>query len=174
VERSALNNLATILQSLSIRWALIGALAANRYRASPRLTQDVDLLLADSGPGHSALEAALVAAGWSVRRASAEGDLLRLRHTVLGVADLLIAGTDYQQEALLRAREETLLNEQPVRVLTPEDVIVHKLIAGRSQDIADIEAILSAGVPLDENYIERWVQFWDVAELWSALRDPAS
>jgi hypothetical protein len=58
VERTALSVLAEIFQSLSIRWALMGALAANRYRASPRLTQDVDVLLAGIGPS-GALELAL-------------------------------------------------------------------------------------------------------------------
>jgi hypothetical protein len=168
VERTALSVLAEIFQSLSIRWALIGALAANRYRASARLTQDVDVLLAGIGP-NGALELALRKAGWSIRRASSEGDLLRLRHADLGMADLLIAGTQYQQEALARARTETI-SGQAVSVLTAEDVIVHKLIAGRSQDIADIEAIVSASVPLDDDYIDRWAEFWEVADVWSKLR----
>jgi len=149
---------------------LIGALAANRYRGSPRLTQDVDLLLADAGAGLEALEEAARAAGWQVRRADPEGELLRLRHPEHGIADLLIAGTDYQQEAIRRAREEPLGNGERVPVLTAEDVILHKLIAGRTQDRADIEAILATGLSLDETYIERWARFWEVAEAWRALR----
>lgn len=49
MERGALEALGGILDRLGIRWVLIGALAANRYRVTARLTQDVDLLLADSG-----------------------------------------------------------------------------------------------------------------------------
>ena len=105
-----------------------------------------------------------------MRRADAERELLRLRHPQLGVADLLIAGTDYQQEALARAREESIIGGERISVLTPEDVIVHKLIAGRSQDIADIEAIIAARVPLDESYIDRWTRFWDVVDRWTELR----
>jgi len=159
-----------MLHELGIHWVLIGALAANRYRASPRLTQDVDLLLADAGPGIETLESAARAAGWEVRRAGPEGELLRLRHAELGIADLLIAATEYQQEAIRRAREEPLGNGESARVLTPEDVIVHKLIAGRTQDHADIEAILAAGTPLDEQYVERWAEFWDVLDTWRGLR----
>jgi hypothetical protein len=88
------------------------------------------------------LESAARVAGWRVQRASPEGELLRLRHPELGIADLMIAGTSYQQEAIQRAREEPIGAGETARVLTPEDVIVHKLIAGRSQDLADIEAIL--------------------------------
>ena len=170
MERTALSALAAILGSLSIRWTLIGALAANRYRTAPRLTQDVDLLLADVGPGLTELIAALTADGWRVRHRDAAGELIRLVHDQLGTADLLIAGTDYQQEALRRARSETLADGQAVVVLTAEDVIIHKLIAGRSQDIADIEAIVAAEVPLDAHYLDRWTRFWDVADAWSALR----
>jgi hypothetical protein len=89
VERTALSALAAVLDPLGVHWVLIGALAVNRYRASTRLTQDVDLLLAGAGPaGLPALERALEAAGWSVRRASPEGAVLRLRHAELGTADL--------------------------------------------------------------------------------------
>jgi predicted nucleotidyltransferase len=170
VERDALSALAALLRELGIRWVLIGALAANRYRASPRLTQDVDLLLADAGPGIEVLESAARAAGWDVRRASPEGDLLRLRHPEHGIADLLIAGTDYQHEAIRRAREEPIGNGEHVAVLTVEDVIVHKLIAWRTQDRADIEAILAAGTQIDDRYVERWAAFWDVLGAWRKLR----
>jgi hypothetical protein len=169
VERSALSALAAILGELGIRWVLIGALAANRYRQSPRLTQDVDLLLANAGAGVGRLETAARAAGWEVQRASPEGELLRLRHPEFGIADLLIAGTDYQQEAIRRAVPEPIGNGESAAVLTVEDVIVHKLIAGRTQDIADIEAILAARVPFDAGYLERWARFWDVLDRWQAL-----
>ena len=169
VQRSALSALAQILDALRVRWVLIGALAANRYRTSPRLTHDVDLLLADAGPSEGALAAALQAGGWTVRSATAEGDLVRVRHIEFGAADLLIAGTDYQQQAIARAHAETLAG-QALRVLTVEDVIIHKLIAGRHQDIADIEAIVAGHLPLDETYLARWVGFWDVAATWQTLR----
>lgn len=169
MERNALNELARILDALSIRWALIGALAANRYRNSPRLTQDVDLLLANRGPD-GALLAALTASGWTVRSATAEGDLLRLRHAEFGAADVLIAGTEYQQLALMRARTESMLGGQAVPVLTVEDVIIHKLIAARSQDIADVEAIIAARAPLDAGYLQQWLAFWEVSELWAKLQ----
>ena len=169
MERSAVSEISAILRQLSIDWALIGALAANRYRASPRLTQDVDLLLADAGPGLAELEAALSASGWTVVRADPSGELLRLRHAEFGPADLLVAGTDYQQQAIRRARVEPLSPNEKIPVVTAEDVIVHKLIAGRYQDLADIEAILVSPIDLDTSYIEQWAEFWEVQELWHEL-----
>lgn len=150
----------------------MGALAANRYRAEPRLTLDADLLLADFGLGLDALEAALEQAGWTVLRVDPEGELIRLRHAQWGVADLLVAGTDYQDEALSRARVERVDDGHEIPVLTVEDVILHKLIASRFQDLADIESILASDPELDEAYIERWAEFWDVTATWRQLRTP--
>lgn len=168
--RKALSALAALLRRLGVRWALMGALAANRYRASPRTTQDVDLLLSGAELDLASLESALRAAAWQVRRADPEGALLRLRHPELGIADLVIAGTDYQEQALARAREEAIGTGETAFVLAPEDVIVHKLIAGRTQDLADVEAIVAGGLPLDEDYVERWSAYWEVLERWHALR----
>ena len=170
--RTALGEIGALLDGLSVRWALAGGLAANRYRRSPRHTDDVDLLLADTGPGLDALESTLTAVGWSVNRADPEGDLLRARHSELGRVDLLIAGTPYQQEALRRALvdAETIPGAGAVPVLTAEDVIVHKLIAGRYRDLADIEEILESGTSLQADYIERWAKFWEVLDRWHGLR----
>ena len=170
METNALSALALILDGLSIPWVLIGAVAANRYRASPRLTHDVDILIDTITPTTLAeLELALRNAGWAVRRADPEGALMRLRHTSLGVADLLVAGTDYQANSIARARRESLAGGVVIRILLVEDVIVHKLIAGRAQDLADIEAILATAEPLDRAYVERWAAFWDVTDRWLAL-----
>jgi len=168
--RTALRALGDLLSKLGIEWVLIGALAANRYRSSPRLTQDVDLLLEDAGPGLDALESALREAGWQVQRASPEGELLRLRHPEFGIADLMLAGTDYQREAIRRSHTEAIDPDSSARVLRAEDVIVHKLIAGRRQDLADIEAILAAKVPLDVSYIETWAERWEVLDRWRDVR----
>ena len=170
--RTALGEIGRLLDGLSIRWALAGGLAANRYRRSPRHTDDVDLLLADIGPGLDTLESTLTAAGWSINRADPEGDLLRARHSEFGPVDLLVAGTSYQREALRRALgdAESVPEAGAVPVLTVEDVIVHKLIAGRYRDLADIEEILESGTPLQADYIERWAQFWGVLDQWHELR----
>ena len=170
--RTALGEIGALLDGLSIRWALAGGLAANRYRRSPRHTDDVDLLLADTGPGPDTLESTLTAAGWSVHHADPEGDLLRTKHSELGRVDLLIAGTPYQLEALRRALvdAESVPDAGAVPVLTVEDVIIHKLIAGRYRDLADIEEILESKPPLQVDYIERWAQFWEVLDRWHQLR----
>lgn len=133
------------------------------------MTNDTDLLLADTGPGLDQLEQAMTHAGWSVFRADPGGELLRLTHTEYGVADLLISGTEYQKQAIQRSITETIDNHS-VKILTAEDVIVHKLIAGRFQDLADVEAIVASMKNLDDKYIEKWVRFWQVGDLWNQVK----
>lgn len=162
-----------ILDRLGIGWTLMGAVAANRYRREVRLTGDVDLLLASHGAGLAALEGAFTAAGWTVRRGTPDGAILRLRHEALGAADLVLAETDYQRMALERAQTETIEEGARVTVLRVEDVVVHKLIAGRPRDLDDIAEILATGRPLDESYVEGWAQYWDVLALWRRLREAA-
>jgi predicted nucleotidyltransferase len=168
--RDAILELARILTELGVRWVLIGAVAANVYRRQTRLTGDVDLLLADEGTEVGRVESAFRSSGWTVRRATPDGDVLRMKHADYGNVDLQIAGTDYQREAIRRSRVERLSDELQAAVLSVEDVIIHKLIAGRSRDMDDIESILEAGAPLDERYLAHWSEIWEVAGRWDALR----
>ena len=96
--------------------------------------------------------------GRPCRRASADSPSLH------GLADILVAGTDYQREAIARA-----VPEGRNRLLTIEDVIIHKLIAGRYQDDADIESILATKPALDRTYLDRWIDYWDVGDRWQRL-----
>lgn len=164
---TSLSTLSALLARIGIRWVLIGAHAANRYRAATRLTHDIDLLLTDAGDG-TQLRDGLERDGWQVQQVGA-GDLLRLRHPALGVADVLIAGTDYQQLAIQRARSELIDDVVNVPVLTIEDVILHKLIAGRFQDLADIEAILVTQPVLDRTYLTQWLGYWSLQDAWQRI-----
>ena len=139
---------------------LIGAHAANRYRLEVRNTVDVDLL-ASSLTGAADV---LRSAGCTVREVSEDGEpyLLsaRLGSTVI---DVLLAETDYQRSAMTRAENG---------VLTVEDVIVHKLIAGRPRDLDDIRSILSTGREVEESYVLEHARQWDVIDRWEAIRGP--
>ena len=75
--------------------------------------------------------------------------------------DLLFATVDYLRGALDRSVDG---------VLAVEDVIVQKLIAWRPRDRDDVASILDAGHQIDEDYISRWAEAWDVADHWAQAR----
>jgi hypothetical protein len=150
---------AEILTRAGVDWALIGALAALRYRATPRLTVDADFL-ASWTPD---LAASFRREGYDVDEVAEPGEPPHLL-VVRGkgdVIDVLLAVVEYQRVALDRAVDH---------VLTVEDVIVHKLIAWRPRDRNDIASILDTDVAIDGAYIEHWAAEWDVADRWTEAR----
>jgi len=133
-----LASIAEIFDSLGVDWTLVGALAANRYRATPRFTTDVDTM-ANFDPS---MAATFEAAGYDVSVIADDGEPAHLIRCYRGVQalDILLPVVEYQQLALDRAVDN---------VLTVEDVIIHKLIAWRLRDRDDVRSILEAGVSLD-------------------------
>ena len=153
-----LASIAEIFDDLGIEWTLVGALAANRYRATPRFTTDVDMM-AEYDP---ALVGRLESAGYDIAVVADEGEpphLIRCHRGAESV-DILLPVVEYQREALTRAVDH---------VLSVEDVIIHKLIAWRPRDRDDIRSIREAGVPLDLDYLGRWTVEWDLADRWSTF-----
>lgn len=148
------------LAAIGVDAVVIGALAAARYRLAPRETTDVDFL-AGSLDG---LTEAMRSQGYSVNAMSEPGEdhpyVVFIRGRDVAV-DVLLAETEYQQQAMDRAIDG---------FITVEDVIIHKLLAWRPRDRDDIASIFAAGHQLDESYIEGWVDAWDVADRWEEAK----
>ena len=166
---ATLAEVAKLLGQHDVDWAVLGALAANVYRAAARTTFDVDLLVTVDNAGMDVIAEAAKSEGWTVRHLHPEGSLLRIAHDEHGAADLLAVEMDYQRKALRRARSETFSGGITARVLAVEDVIVTKLIANRAQDDGDITSILEAGAPMDVKYLKHWMEVWDVADRFAAI-----
>ncbi len=155
-----LASIAEIFDDLGVDWTLVGALAANRYRATSRFTVDVDTMAAFD----DALPERLAAAGYEVDVIADTGEaphLIRCRRGAEAI-DILIPVVEYQWTALSRAQ---------AHVLSVEDVIIHKLIAWRPRDRDDIRSILEAGVALDATYLDGWIEAWELAERWVSFGD---
>ncbi len=78
--------------------------------------------------------------------------------------DLLLVHTDYHREALMRRLKVQLPElSRPVYVLACEDLILHKLSAGRIIDLADVAVLLRANRDtLDLPYLTRWAMELEV------------
>ncbi len=152
-----------------VDWAVLGGLAANVYRDAARMTFDVDLLVTVDRSSMSAIAESAEMKGWHIRYLHPDGRMVRLAHDGMAYADLIAVETEYQLAALERARHETFDDGLTARVLTIEDVIVHKLIANRPRDVADIADILETRAPMDVDYLEHWMQVWGVADTLAAI-----
>lgn len=145
-----------MLDDLGVRWAIVGALAANRWRTVDRFTTDIDFLVDHVDAATVRFEELGYTARAMTDRGEAEPFLVLLRGGGPAV-DLIRSVVGFQESALERAVDG---------FITAEDVIVHKLIAWRPKDQDDVRSILEAGHDLDHRYIEGFAADWEVLDRW--------
>lgn len=90
-----------------------------------------------------------------------EAMVIPCHHQATGMhIDFAFTDSEYERQAIERA---TLVEMEgvAVRVATPEDLIVHKAVAGRPRDLQDIEGILARQSSLDVEYIRHWLRQFD-------------
>lgn len=128
----AVREVSRMLAEAGVRHALAGALGANAYRSRPRTTEDIDFLV-----GKEALQ-------------SHPAGFVTLRVPVVE-----FDGIDIDQIPLTDALQvmDEALDRAPVSEGVPiapvDAIVVMKLLAGRTQDLADIEAIVASGADRD-------------------------
>ncbi len=134
------------LEQLHLRYALIGGVATG-YRSRPRFTQDVDFLLEIPQLTLPGLLEGMHARGFAFDTERAIREWTKDHLTVLtfhGIrVDWLKPLLPLYQHVIDGAKQETWMG-RPVRIATPEGLILTKLIAFRTQDQLDIENLLAA------------------------------
>jgi len=75
--------------------------------------------------------------------------------------DFIFSWTAYEQQALRRVRKIEI-DGYPVRFAAPEDVIIHKILAGRPRDLEDVRSILRKQ-SVDEHLIRSWLEQFEEA-----------
>ena len=167
---SALATIAQLFERARVPYAVIGAHAVNAW-VEPRITADVDVTAAADADGMRHLEEVLRTEGWSVDRAHGADqpsgpDFVRfVSRTTVTTLEVQTAKTEFQREIIRRA----VVSDDGVRVASPEDLIVLKLVANRPKDQVDLLA-LAALPQLDWPYIERWADAWNVRDVLARLR----
>lgn len=162
-----------VLATADIPHALCGGLAANLYREEVRATVDVDVAVAVAPARVVDLVQRFEEAGWTVEPYWRQGEQLRLTRSDLPRVDCLLATTDYERQAIEQAVPARIEGRQ-LSVLTAEDLIVSKLIAGRARDYEAVAAIINTrGERLDVEYISGWLEQFGVAERWERAKEEA-
>ncbi len=151
-------DLADGLAELQVPWYVFGAQAALIW-GRPRLTTDVDVTVGAVPGGMPALLATLEPRGFTMR-IDATPDFMRqtsvlpLMHASSGLAtDLVLAGPGLEDDFLARAVRVDI-GGATVPVISAEDLIVTKILAGRPKDIDDIRGVLAErGAQLDMGHV---------------------
>lgn len=160
-----LEQIAIALEERRIPYMVIGGQAVLLY-GEPRLTQDIDVTLG-AGPDRVGEILDLVRAqGWRVLVEGPE-DFVR-RTLVLPCSDpetglridLIFSHSEYERQALEHVRRLPMGNVQ-VRFASPEDIVIHKIIAGRPRDLDDVRGILLKNPVCQVEYIRHWLKEFD-------------
>ncbi len=139
---------------------LIGGLALGAW-GQVRATQDLDFLMFIEEDRRSWLLNTLsshnfsVDAQWADAKPMLRGIMTRLWYGPHSI-DILEPRDAHDQETLSR-RQAIQLGEQNVWVAGPEDLLLLKLKAGRSQDLTDaLSIIVRQGKSLNLDYLRSW------------------
>ena len=128
-----------------------------------RLTRDADLTISSSVETGVGPLVELITAAFESRVpdpvAFARQTRMILIRTSSGIdADLSLGMPGYEDEMFTRAIDVEFQPSRTLRVCSPEDMIIHKAVAGRAQDETDIESVvIRQGDRLDATYIRKWL-----------------
>ena len=149
----------------SIPYMVIGGQAVLLY-GEPRLTRDIDITLGVGVRELNKLKETISSLGLKILVERDEEFVER--NMVLptldeksGIrVDFIFSFSPYERQAIERAKD-IKLGRSLVRFASLEDVVIHKVIAGRARDLEDIKSILLKNQKYDSDYIEKWLKEFD-------------
>ena len=158
-----LTRVARSLSRQKIPYMIIGGQAVLLYGA-PRLTRDIDITL---GLDTDAIESVLgLAAKMGLRLLHEKAKQFALETKVLPTEDpasgfridFVFSSTPYERQAIQRAKR-VRIKGTVVRFASLEDLIIHKMFAGRAVDLEDVKGLLiQNNKKIDLRYIRRWLR----------------
>ena len=174
----ATRQVAEALGSLGVKFHLGGSLASSIH-GFPRATLDADLV-ADLAPGQGQALRAVLGADFYADAPAMEEAILHRRsfnvihlRTMFKVDVFVLKDAAFDRESFRRARPEPIeVAGKPLRVATPEDTVLHKLIWFRKGDEtsarqwSDAVGVLKVqGTRIDSAYLVRWARDLGLGEL---------
>lgn len=173
-----------LLDELQLPYVVMGGLAA-RVLGIPRPTFDVDFTVAADRDQLFRLFDRLEECGLTVPKIYRTGWTDRVADMPLIKARLYLQGRGIDvdmfllqssfQESLLARRQRQTIEGIKIWLVTPEDLILLKLLAGRPRDWADIGDVLFMQAQLDTAYMCQWAKPLGIeTQLEKALSDAAN
>ena len=160
-----LKKIALQLKRASIPYMVIGGQAVLVY-GEPRLTRDIDITMGMGVEGLDRVKKIVPIIGLK-SLVQKEREFVE-RNMVLptmdkrsGIrVDFIFSFSPYERQAIERSKE-IKLGRTSVRYASLEDVVVHKVIAGRARDLEDVRSILLKNSRYDSGYIKKWLKAFD-------------
>jgi predicted nucleotidyltransferase len=165
-----IKKIARCLDKEKIPYMIIGGQAVLLY-GRPRLTRDIDITLGVDTDKFALIERVCRKQGLNLlpenpEKFAGQTKVLPAEEIKSGMRiDFIFSFTPYESQAICRAKE-VLMDAYLVKFASCEDVIIHKMVAGRAVDEEDVMSILSKNKSsVDLKYIKKWLlQFSKIPE----------
>jgi len=169
----AIEDIIALFDSLGVAYAIMGGIAVRVY-GIPRATYDVDFTAAIDRAALGGLFQRVEDLGYTVPESYKQGwidqvggmPLVKFRLFLEGRGvdvDVFLSESEYQA-AVLSRRRWARLNGIEAWLVSPEDLILLKLLAYRPRDIADVGDVLFMQGQLDLAYLRQWAPQLGVSE----------
>jgi hypothetical protein len=155
-----------VLRRAGFGFCFIGGLAVQRW-GQPRMTADVDVTVITGFGGEEPYVDAILGA---LRGRISDAREFALRHRTLLVqaangihVDVALGAMPFEEHSVQRASAFQLAELGPVTTCCAEDLLVHKVFAGRDKDWLDVRGIVERQAHLDLALI--WAELLPLLEL---------
>jgi Nucleotidyl transferase of unknown function (DUF2204) len=180
----ALLAFARLFDEMGVVYAVMGGLAARAY-GIPRPTYDIDFIADISRAELLLFFDHCEALGVTIARRHRSGNIdhvsgmphvvgqLNLKDRGIDI-DIFLVDSLYQQEVIARRQREEV-DGQVIWLVSPEDLVLLKLVADRKRDWSDVADVLFTQGQLDEDYLRHWAKELSVeTQLEKSLADAKS
>jgi hypothetical protein len=157
--------IAQALKESGLPYMIIGGQAVLLY-GTPRMTKDIGITLGVDVDDLDKTVETVRRAGLEIIPESfevfvKETSVLPTKDEKTGIrVDLIFSFTPYERQAIDRANPVPLLGTA-VMFASVEDVMIHKIFAGRPRDIEDVRSIMIKNPDFDREYTRTWLREFD-------------
>jgi len=167
VFQKLLKKIARTLDGCAIPYMVIGGQAVLIY-GEPRLTKDIDITLGVGIEEIANVKTHIGALGLRIIPDDPE-DFAKKTMVLPSIdetsgirVDFIFSFSIYERQAIERAHP-VKLGRTSVKFASLEDLVIHKVIAGRARDIEDIKSILLKNPLYNKKYIADWLGDFDTS-----------
>ncbi|MEX2142680.1 MAG: nucleotidyl transferase AbiEii/AbiGii toxin family protein [Pirellulales bacterium] len=155
------------LETLNLPYAIMGGFAVRVY-GIPRSTQDVDIIVLCSDETLQSLFREIEDRGYAVDEVYRRGGkdsvagmpLVKCKRYIGGYpidVDIFLCESLFQH-SLLNRRRRDVAEDHEYWLVSPEHLLLLKLIASRPRDYLDAKDVLFTQGQLDEEYLRHWAK----------------
>jgi predicted nucleotidyltransferase len=160
-----LAKVSNLLNKLAIPYMIIGGQAV-LFHGEPRLTRDIDITLGISIEKSDLIienlkEINLKPLPENARDFVNKTFVLPTEDINTRIrVDFIFSQTDYEKRAIARSIKIDLKGVK-VNFTTVEDLLIHKIFAGRPKDLEDVKILILKNPGINKTYVRKWLTDFD-------------